>query len=54
VVETLVQLLSTDSPLVDTATTGAMALEKLQKHPDNLILSDLRMPETDGPAFYRP
>ena len=52
-VETLVELLSIDSHLVDTATTGAMALDKLQKHTYDLILSDLRMPETDGPAFYR-
>ena len=53
VVETLAELLSIDGHLVDTATTGAMALDKLQKHTYDLILSDLRMPETDGPAFYR-
>ena len=32
VVETLAELLSIDGHLVDTATTGAMALDKLQKH----------------------
>ena len=53
VVETLAELLSIDAHLVDIATTGAMALDKLQKHSYDLILSDLRMPETDGPAFYR-
>jgi len=49
----LAELLSIDGHLVDTATTGAMALDKLQKHPYDLILSDLRMPELDGAAFYR-
>jgi CheY-like chemotaxis protein len=49
----LAELLSIDGHLVDIATTGAMALDKLQKHPYDLILSDLRMPELDGAAFYR-
>jgi CheY-like chemotaxis protein len=53
VVGILAELLSIDSHLVDTATTGAMALDKLQNHTYDLILSDLRMPETDGPTFYR-
>jgi CheY-like chemotaxis protein len=46
-------LLSFDGHLVDTATTGAMALDKLQKDTYDLILSDIRMPEIDGAAFYR-
>jgi PAS domain S-box-containing protein len=53
VVAILAELLSIDSHLVDTATTSAMALDKLQKHPYDLILSDLCMPELDGAAFYR-
>jgi len=53
VVEILAEMLSTDGHLVDTATSGAMALDKLRQHAYDLILSDLRMPETDGPAFYR-
>jgi signal transduction histidine kinase len=53
VVETLAELLSLDGYLVDTAATGALALEKLQKYAYELIISDLRMSETDGSAFYR-
>src|SRR5215471_11855868 len=37
---------------VDTATNGRLALEKLQTRVYDLILSDLRMPECDGPALY--
>jgi CheY-like chemotaxis protein len=37
---------------VDTATNGHLALEKLQTRVYDLILSDLRMPECDGPALY--
>ena len=53
VVETLAELLSLDGYLVDTAATGALALEKLQKYTYELILSDLHLSDTDGPAFYR-
>jgi CheY-like chemotaxis protein len=49
----LAELLSIDGHLVDTASTGAMALGKLRKYTYDLILSDLRMPEIDGAAFYR-
>jgi CheY-like chemotaxis protein len=37
---------------VDTATNGRLALAKLQTRAYDLILSDLRMPECDGPALY--
>jgi CheY-like chemotaxis protein len=53
VLGTLAELLSIDGYLVDTATSGAMALDKLQKHTYDLILSDLRMSEIDRAAFYR-
>jgi PAS domain S-box-containing protein len=53
VVGILAELLSIDNHLVDTATTAAMAMDKLQQRPYDLILSDLRMPETDGATFYR-
>jgi CheY-like chemotaxis protein len=32
---------------------GARALEKLQEQTYDLILTDLRMPELDGPGLYR-
>jgi CheY-like chemotaxis protein len=53
VVGMLAELLSIDGHRVDTATSGGMALEKLQQRTYDLILSDLCMPEIDGPAFYR-
>jgi CheY-like chemotaxis protein len=53
VVATLADLLAIDGHFVDTATSGAMALEKLQTQTYGLILSDLRMPESNGPAFYQ-
>jgi len=39
---------------VDTADNGRVALQQLQARLyDHLILCDLRMPELDGPRFYR-
>jgi CheY-like chemotaxis protein len=38
---------------VDTAANGRQALTRLQERAYDLILSDLRMPELDGPGFYR-
>jgi CheY-like chemotaxis protein len=49
----LAEMLSLDGHQVDIATNGAMALDKLQEQSYDLILSDLRMPELDGPGLYR-
>jgi two-component system response regulator GlrR len=38
---------------VDTVSDGHAALERVRNHVYDLILSDLRMPEMDGPTFYR-
>jgi len=38
---------------VDTASNGQEALERIRNHVYDLVLCDLRMPEMDGPAFYR-
>jgi CheY-like chemotaxis protein len=49
----LAYLLSRDGYLVDTASNGRVALEKLDHRIYDLILCDLRMPELDGPGLYR-
>jgi CheY-like chemotaxis protein len=38
---------------VDAVSTGQQALDRLRTHVYDLILSDLRMPEMDGPTFYQ-
>jgi two-component system NtrC family sensor kinase len=52
VAEVLVELLRFDGHEVDTASDGVVALRKLAERPYDLILSDLRMPELDGPGLY--
>jgi CheY-like chemotaxis protein len=52
VVRALAHLLRRRGHEVDTATNGRLALAKLQARDYDLILSDLRMPECDGPALY--
>jgi two-component system NtrC family sensor kinase len=49
----LADILSADGHRVDTASNGAVALSKLRERVYDLILTDLRMPDMDGPAFYR-
>jgi CheY-like chemotaxis protein len=49
----LARLLRRDGHTVDTAANGRLALMKLQECAYDLILSDLRMPELDGPGLYR-
>jgi signal transduction histidine kinase/CheY-like chemotaxis protein len=49
----LAYLLSRDGYIVDTASNGRVALEKLDQRVYDLILCDLRMPELDGPGLYR-
>jgi PAS domain S-box-containing protein len=49
----LVRLLGRDGHTVDTATNGRLALAQLAERAHDLILSDVRMPELDGPSLYR-
>jgi PAS domain S-box-containing protein len=53
VADVLAQMLSVDGHQVETATNGASALDKLQERAYDLLLSDLRMPELDGPGLYQ-
>jgi CheY-like chemotaxis protein len=53
VAKALTQLLRRDGHAVDTVANGRLALAQLHEHPYALILSDLRMPELDGPGLYR-
>ncbi|MBI2555722.1 MAG: response regulator, partial [Candidatus Rokubacteria bacterium] len=49
----LAEMLAADGHLVETAANGALALDKLRERGYDLIVSDLRMPELDGPGLYR-
>lgn len=49
----LVELLSIDRHEVDTAKNGTLALERIRRQRYDLVVSDLRMPELDGPGLYR-
>jgi len=52
IVRGLTLLLRRDGYTVETATNGQHALAQLHAQPYDVILSDLRMPELDGRAFY--
>ena len=52
-VSALARLLRRDGHTVETAANGRLALAMLQERAYDLILSDLRMPELDGPGLYR-
>jgi len=52
IVRGLARLLQRDGYSVATAGNGRQALAQLQAQRFAMILSDLRMPELDGPAFY--
>jgi CheY-like chemotaxis protein len=49
----LTRLLRRDGHTVDAVANGRLALARLQERSYDLILSDWRMPELDGPGLYR-
>ena len=48
----LAEMLVADGHQVETATSGVRALEKLAERDYDLIVSDIKMPELDGPGLY--
>ncbi|MBI2879355.1 MAG: response regulator [Candidatus Rokubacteria bacterium] len=53
VADVLAEMLAADGHQVEVADDGASALDSLQTRSYDLILSDLRMPQLDGPGLYR-
>ena len=49
----LTDMLTADGQEVDAVGTGVAALDRIATQPYDLIVSDLRMPELDGPGLYR-
>jgi CheY-like chemotaxis protein len=52
-VRALRHLLHRDGHTVETAANGRLGLARLHVYDYDLILCDMRMPELDGPGFYR-
>lgn len=48
----MLELLADEGRAIDIAANGRIALEQLEEHAYDLILSDLCMPELDGVGFY--
>lgn len=53
IAQMLGDLLADEGYTVDIAANGRLALEKIESHSYDLILTDLRMPELDGVGLYR-
>jgi nitrogen-specific signal transduction histidine kinase/ActR/RegA family two-component response regulator len=51
--EVLAEILRLDGLVVDVATGGRNAIQRLEQVAYDLVISDLRMPDLDGPALYR-
>lgn len=49
----LEDLLTLDDHRVETASNGAVALQKIAAGNYDLVVSDIRMPQLDGPGLYR-
>ena len=53
ITELLAEILVRDGHTVAAAANGAEGLQKLQERAFDLILSDIKMPDLDGPGMYR-
>jgi len=53
VAQLVAEVLEAEGYEIDTAANGLLALEKIEAHAYDLIVSDLRMPELDGRGLYR-
>ena len=53
IAEVLAEVFQLDGHVVEMVGNGEAALEKLAAEQYDLILSDVRMPDLDGPALYR-
>ncbi len=53
VADVIAEMLVSDGHRVEKAANGVVALEMLETRTYDAILSDVRMPELDGPALYR-
>lgn len=53
IADVLGQILGVDGHTVDLAPNGVVALQRLAERTYDLVVSDLRMPEMDGPTLYR-
>src|SRR5713101_3728455 len=53
VAQLVAEVLEAEGYEVDTAANGLLALEKIEAHAYDLIVSDLRMPELDGLGISR-
>jgi CheY-like chemotaxis protein len=51
--ELLVEALAADGHTVDPAEDGMAALKLLEQQSYDLVVSDLRMPQVDGPKLYQ-
>jgi CheY-like chemotaxis protein len=51
--ELMVEALSADGHTVDAAEDGAAALKLLEQQSYDLVVSDLQMPQVDGPKLYQ-
>ena len=50
--ELLVEALSADGHTVDPAENGTAAIQLFEAQPYDLVVSDLQMPQMDGPKLY--